>query len=131
MFLYEFEGKQLFREGGLPVPPGGVSSSPSEAVKIANEIGYPVVLKPQIRGGRRGKAGAIRFAENSEEVEKIANELFKLELYGEKVDKVLVEKKVNIKKEYYLSFLLDFYERKPILVFSTEGGIDIEEVAKK
>ncbi|MGQ4891131.1 MAG: ADP-forming succinate--CoA ligase subunit beta [Candidatus Njordarchaeia archaeon] len=130
MFLYEYEGKQLFREGGLPVPDGGVASSIDEAIKIANEIGYPVVVKPQIRGGKRGKAGAIRFAENDEELKKNIQDLFNLELHGEKVEKVLVEKKVSIKKEYYLAFLLDFYNRKPVAVFSTEGGIDIEEVAK-
>ena len=130
MFLYEYEGKKLFREAGLPVPPGEVASSPNEAIKIAKEIGFPVVLKPQIKGGRRGKAGAIKFANNEGEVEKFSKELFELELYGEKVEKILVEKKVNIKKEYYLSLLFDFYERRPVIVFSTEGGIDIEEVGR-
>ncbi len=130
MFLYEYEGKQLFREGGIPVPPGGVATSVDEALKIAKEIGYPVVVKPQVRAGKRGKAGAIRFAENDDELKAHVEDLLNLVLHGEKVEKVLVEKKVNIKKEYYLSFLLDFYSRKPIMIFSTEGGVDIEEVAR-
>ncbi len=130
MFLYEYEGKSLFREGGLPVPDGGVARSVDEAIKIAEEIGFPVVIKPQIRGGKRGKAGAIRFANNEQELKSHAEELFKLELHGEAVTRVLVERKVNIKKEYYLAFLLDFYNRKPVAVFSTEGGVDIEEVAR-
>mgnify|MGYP000468684072 CR=1 FL=1 len=130
MFLYEHEGKKLFSEFGIPIPAGEVVFSAEEALKIANNIGYPVVVKPQILGGRRGKAGAIRFAENDEELLKHVNEIFSLELYGEKVSRVLIEKKVDISHEYYLSYMMDFYERKPIIIFSTEGGIEIEEIAR-
>ena len=130
MFLYEHEGKEIFSQFGVPIPPNGVAYSVEEAAEIARKIGYPVVIKPQILGGRRGKAGAIRFADNDDELRKHVNELFNLELHGEKIQRILVEKKVNIAHEYYLSFLLDFYEKKPIVMFSTEGGIEIEEVAR-
>ncbi|MHA1617160.1 MAG: ADP-forming succinate--CoA ligase subunit beta [Candidatus Njordarchaeales archaeon] len=130
MFLYEHEGKQIFSEFGIPVPPGKVAFSVEEALNIAEEIGYPVVLKPQILGGRRGKAGAIRFAENPDDLRKNAEELFHMTLHGEKISRILVEKKVNIAHEYYLSLMVDFYEKKIIALFSTEGGIDIEEVAR-
>jgi len=130
MFLYEHEGKKIFAEHNIPVPPSGVAFSPEEALEIAKRVGYPVVVKPQILGGRRGKAGAIRFADNDDELMKHVNELFALELHGEKVERLLIEKKVNIVHEYYLSYMLDFYERRPIVMFSTEGGIEIEEVAR-
>jgi len=128
--LYEHEGKRIFYEFGIPIPPGKVAFSIEESLKIAEEIGYPVVLKPQILGGRRGKAGAIRFAENPDELKKHAKELFSMTLHGERVSRILVEKKVDIAHEYYMSLMVDFYERKIIALFSTEGGIDIEEVAR-
>ncbi|MHA1675751.1 MAG: ADP-forming succinate--CoA ligase subunit beta [Candidatus Njordarchaeales archaeon] len=131
MFLYEHEGKMLFHQNGISIPKGRVVYSPNEAINAAKEIGFPVVLKPQILGGKRGKAGAIRFANDEEETLKIARELFNMELYGEKIERLLVEKKVDIAHEYYLSLTVDFYSRKPILIFSTEGGISIEEVAKE
>ncbi len=130
MFLYEHEGKEIFQKYGIPIPPNGVAYSVEEALNIAKKIGYPVVIKPQILGGRRGKAGAIRFAENDDELINNAQELLSMDIRGEKVKRVLVEKKVNIAHEYYISFLMDFYERKPIVMFSTEGGIEIEEVAR-
>ena len=130
MFLYEHEGKEIFRKYGVPIPPNGIAYSVEDALSIAKKIGYPVVIKPQILGGRRGKAGAIRFAENDEELTKHANELLSMEIRRERVKRILVEKKVNIVHEYYLSYLMDFYERKPIVMFSTEGGIEIEEVAR-
>ncbi|MCR8433131.1 MAG: ADP-forming succinate--CoA ligase subunit beta [Crenarchaeota archaeon] len=131
MFLYEYEGKFLFQRLGIPTPPGKVANNLEEAVKIADEIGYPVVLKPQIIGGRRGRAGAIRFAENQQELRTNFEELSNLIIHGKKVEKILIEKKINIKHEYYVSFLLDFSHAKPVLIFSSEGGIEIEEIAAK
>ena len=131
MFLFEYEGKMLFQKAGIPTPKGKVADSLDEALKIAEEIGYPVVLKPQITGGRRGKAGAIRFVDNPDELKKNFSELINMRLHGKKVEKILIEKKVNIKHEYYLSFLLDFSTAKPIMIFSSEGGIEIEEIAAK
>lgn len=131
MFLFEYEGKMLFQKAGIPTPKGKVADSLDEALKIAEEIGYPVVLKPQITGGRRGKAGAIRFVDNPDELKKNFSELINMRLHGKKVEKILIEKKVNIKHEYYLSFLIDFSTAKPIMIFSSEGGIEIEEIAAK
>lgn len=131
MFLYEYEGKKLFKDWGIPVPLGDVASSVEEAINISKEIGFPVVVKPQVRAGKRGKAGAIRFANTEEELKQHVSELLLMELHGERIEKVLVEKKIDIQKEYYFSFLMDFYERKPIAIFSTEGGVDIEEVARE
>jgi len=121
----------LFQKAGIPTPKGKVADSLDEALKIAEEIGYPAVLKPQITRGRRGKAGAIRFVDNPDELKKNFSELINMRLHGKKVEKILIEKKVNIKHEYYLSFLLDFSTAKPIMIFSSEGGIEIEEIAAK
>ena len=131
MFLYEFEGKILFREKGLPLPDGRVVLDKDEAIRVASEIGYPVVLKPQIVGGKRGKAGAIRFAENEDELKRNFEELLGMEIRGKKVSQILIEKKVNIKREYYIAYLLDFSKARPICIFSSEGGIEIEEIAER
>lgn len=129
-FLYEFEAKEIFSEFNLPLPKSSVASSVSEAKEKAKDIGYPVTLKAQIKGGRRGKVGAIKFAENSQEVEDTARNLFTPTVHGQKVRKILVEKKVDIKEEYYLSLMLDFEQRQPVMIFSPEGGIEIEEIAE-
>ena len=131
MFLLEFEGKKLFKEFKIPVPDSDIATNVNEVLEIAERIGYPVVIKPQIPGGRRGRAGAIRFANDPSEAKKHAEELFKMTLYGHKVERVLVEKKINIAHEYYLSFLIDFESRSPVLLFSPMGGIEVEELARK
>ena len=131
MFLLEFEGKKLFKEFKIPVPDGDIATNVNEVLEIAERIGYPVVIKPQIPGGRRGRAGAIRFANDPNEAKKHAEELFKMTLYGHKVNRVLVEKKISIAHEYYLSFLIDFESRSPVLLFSPMGGIEVEELARK
>lgn len=131
MFLYEYEGKELFKERNIPIPEGSVVSNRDDAIRVASEIGYPVVLKPQIIGGRRGKAGAIRFIENEEELVKNFEELINMEMRGQKVSQILIERKVNIEREYYLAYLLDFSKARPICIFSSEGGIEIEEIAER
>ncbi len=131
MFLLEYEGKKLFKEGGIPVPEGDVASTLDQGLNIARKIGYPVVLKPQILGGRRGKAGAIRFADNEEEFIKHFNDLKSMTIRGTKVEKILVTKKVDIAHEYYLSYIVDFSKAMPLCIFSSEGGIEIEEIAEK
>lgn len=131
MFLYEYEGKRIFKEAELPVPPGDVAKDIETALKIARNIGYPVVLKPQITGGRRGKAGAIRFANNDDELKKHFEDLISKSIHGKRVQSILIERKVSIKHEYYLAFLLDFSKAAPLLMFSVEGGIEIEEIASR
>jgi len=92
MRLYEFEGKQLFAEAKIPIPPGKVASSAEEAVKAASELGYPVVIKSQVLTGGRGKAGGIQFADNEKQLWEKAKALFKLKIKGFPVEKLLIEK---------------------------------------
>lgn len=130
-FLYEHEGKEIFSEFGVPIPKGKVVSSTREAEATANDIGFSVVLKAQIKGGHRGQVGAIKFAENQEETVEKSKKLFKRKVHGQKVGKLLIEKKMEIKEEYYLSLMLDFEKRQPVMIFSREGGIEIEEIAER
>ena len=130
MKLYEFEGKQLFRNMGIPIPEGDVAASVAEAGVIADRIGFPVVLKSQILGGGRGKAGGIFFAETQDEVADAAGKLFGMAIAGEAVQKLLIEKKVDRAKEFYAGITLDPKQSLPMLMVSSKGGIDVEEVAQ-
>ncbi len=129
MKLLEHAGKELFSRYGIPVPEGKVVERKEELKNIS--IPFPWVMKAQVLVGGRGKAGGIKFANNMEEAEKIFDELMAMEIKGEKVRKVLVEKKLNIEKEYYLSFFLDRSSREYLMMFSYEGGVDIEAMAEK
>lgn len=131
--LFEHQGKDLLRAVGVPVPEGEVASTPQEAVEIARRIGKPVAIKAQVLTTGRFKAGGIKFAESLEEVERIAGEMLGREIKGLKVEKVLVEEKLEIDKEFFTSVTVsDSYKVKgPIILFSTEGGVDIEEVAER
>lgn len=128
--LYEYQGKQLLKGAKVPVPQGEVAISPEEARKIAEKIGKPVAVKAQIWAGGRGKAGGIKFAKDPQEAEKVARDLLGTEIKGLIVEKVLIEEKLEIDKEYYLGVIIDASRevRAPIVMFSTEGGIDIESV---
>lgn len=130
MKFYEYEAKQIFNFYGVPIPRGGVASSPREAREIASSIGRPVVLKVQVLIGGRGKAGGIRFASSPEEAEKIASELLASVFKGFEVDKVLVEERLSVKSEFYIGITIDRAARKFVAIASLEGGVDIEEVAK-
>jgi len=130
MKLYEFEGKQLFRNMGIPIPEGDVAASVAEACVIADRIGFPVVLKSQILGGGRGKAGGIFFAETQDEVADAAGKLVGMAIAGGAVQKLLIEKKVDRAKEYYAGITLDPKKFLPMLMVSAKGGIDVEEVAQ-
>jgi len=131
--LYEYQGKQLLREEGIPIPEGNVASTPKEAREIAQKIGKPVAIKAQIWATGRFKAGGIKFAETPNEAERIANKLLGSEIKGFRVKKVLVEEKLDIDKEFYAGVIVnDSYKVKgPVMIFSIEGGVDIEEVAAK
>ncbi|MHB1418112.1 MAG: ADP-forming succinate--CoA ligase subunit beta [Bacillota bacterium] len=127
MKLYEYMGKQLFAQYGIPVPRGQVVSDPETAGKVAEEIGS-VVLKSQILSGKRGKAGGILFANTPEEAREHAGKLLGTELKGLVVENILVEEKLQIDQEYYLSITLDGAARTPVILASAEGGMDIEDV---
>lgn len=131
MRLYEFEGKQLFAESKIPVPPGKVAASVDEAAKVAAEIGYPVVLKSQVLTGGRGKAGGIQFAADEAELRDKAARLFKLTIKGYPVEKLLVEKKLDAVGEYYLGVTIDRAHYQWAVIASASGGMDIEEVAAR
>jgi len=131
MKFYEYNVREIFSSEGIPISEGGLALSPSEAFEIASKIDSPVVLKSQVLTGGRGKAGGIRFADNPEEAKKIAEELYSKKIKGYSVNKILLVKKEDIKQEYYLGITINFQNRKTSLIFSTEGGIDIEELAVK
>ena len=131
MKLQEYQAKQMLREHGMPVPSGSAACTPEEAVKIAAEVGYPVVLKAQVRVAGRGKAGGIRFADDEEEAQSIAGTLLGSEVRGVTVERILVEAKAWMDRELYLSIVFDRDLPGYALLLSAEGGIDIEETAAK
>jgi succinyl-CoA synthetase (ADP-forming) beta subunit (EC 6.2.1.5) len=131
MKLYEYEARQIFEEFKIPVPKWGLASNVNEALKIAEEISFPVVVKAQVLVGGRGKAGGIKFANNREELIKVTNNILNLTIKGEKVSKVIISKYIEIKQELYLSVIMDRSARKPLILASKEGGMDIEQIAKE
>lgn len=131
MKFYEYNVRKIFNSEGITISDGCLALSPSEVFEIAKQIDSPVVLKSQVLAGGRGKAGGIRFATNPDQAKEIASELFLKEIKGYPVTKILVVKKENIKQEYYLGITINFQKRKTSLIFSTKGGIEIEELALK
>lgn len=131
--IYEYQGKEVLKEVGVPVPKGKVASSSEEVKKIAQEIGKPVAIKSQIWITGRFKSGGIKFANTPEEAEKLAGELLGTSIKGLLVEKVLVEEKLDVAKEFYVGVIVDASTKvkAPVLVFSTEGGVNVEEVAAR
>src|ERR671919_1172928 len=124
----EHHAKRLVAEAGLPVPRGAVVTGPDEAAAKAGELAGGVVLKAQVPTGGRGKAGAVRFADTPEEAGAVAAELLDMTVGGFPVSRLLVEERIEIRRELYAAVLDDAVSRGPLVLFSTEGGIDIEEV---
>jgi succinyl-CoA synthetase beta subunit len=127
--LYEFQGKQLFARYGIPVSEGRLATSPEEARAAAEELGGEVVVKAQVLTGGRGKAGGIKLAAGPDEAEARAAEIIGLDIRGHVVRRLWIERSSEIAKEYYLSLTFDRSAKKPLFMFTTQGGIDIEEVA--
>lgn len=130
MDLYEYQGKELFRRFGIPVSSGRLATSPAEARTAAQELGTPVVVKAQVLTGGRGKAGGIKVAETAVDAEACAREILGMDIRGHVVAKVWIEKASDIAREYYLSLTFDRSAKKPLFMFTTQGGMDIEEVAR-
>lgn len=130
MDLLEYQGKQFFGRFGLPVSPGFVAARSSEAVVVAERIGFPVVVKAQVHVGGRGKAGGIRLARNAEEAGAAADSILGMDIRGHTVGCVLVEEAAQIAAEYYVSFTLDRSARQYLGILSARGGVDIEAVAE-
>jgi len=128
--FYEYQGKDIFKKSGIPVPEGEVVKSPGEARKAAEKLGRPVVVKAQVWVGGRGKSGAVKFADTPDEAEKAAGEILGMEVKGLEVKQVLIEEKLDIAQEFYAGVIINSAQdvRGPVLMFSTEGGVDIESV---
>jgi succinyl-CoA synthetase beta subunit len=131
MDLYEYQGKELFRRFGIPVSEGRVATTPEEARTAAQELGGQVVVKAQVLTGGRGKAGGIKLADTPDEAEQHAEAILGMDINGHVVRKLWIESASDIAREYYLSLTFDRGEKRPLFMFTTEGGIDIEEVAEK
>ena len=130
MDLLEYQGKQLFARHGLAVSDGKAVKTVEDAVAAANEIGYPVVVKAQVLIGGRGKAGGVKLADNEEQAREHAASILDLDIKGHIVRTLWIEHASDIDTEYYASVLLDRGAKKPLVMFSTEGGVEIEEVAQ-
>jgi succinyl-CoA synthetase beta subunit len=126
--LHEYQGKELFRRYGIPVSDGVLATSPAEARAAAESIGAPVVVKAQVLIGGRGKAGGIKLASSPDEAEAHATDLG-MDIRGHTVAKVWIERASDIAREYYLSLTFDRSAKKPLFMFTIQGGMDIEEVA--
>jgi succinyl-CoA synthetase beta subunit len=128
--LHEYHSKRLFAAHGVPIPRGDVATTPQEARRIAEELGGPVVVKSQVLVGGRGKAGGIRLAQTPDEVEQVAGDILALEIKGLPVRKVLIDEAADIQQEIYLGIVVDRAKRRPTMMASSEGGVEIEEVAR-
>jgi succinyl-CoA synthetase beta subunit len=130
MKLHEYQAKKLFDKYGIPIPRGGVANTASEAKQIAEELGERVVIKSQVLVGGRGKAGGIRLANDPNEAKQLATKILGMEIKGLPVRKILVDEAVSIDREIYLGIINDRSSRCPIIIASSEGGVEIEEVAQ-
>jgi len=131
MKIHEYQSKAVFSKYRIPIPRGRIASTAQEARQIAEELGGRVVLKAQVLVGGRGKAGGIRLAKNPKEADDLATIVLGMEIKGLPVRKILVDEAVSIQKEIYLGITNDRSKRNPVIIASSEGGIDIEEVAKQ
>jgi succinyl-CoA synthetase beta subunit len=130
MKLYEYESKDIAKRYGVTTPRGRLVSTPEEAKCAASELGS-VVIKAQVLVGGRGLAGGVKVAENPEDAYAVAERLLSTSIRGERVEKLLVEEKVCISRELYLSLTVDRATRRPVYLVSEMGGVEIEELAKK
>jgi succinyl-CoA synthetase beta subunit len=129
--LYEYQGKELFRRFGIPVSEGRLATAPEEARSAAEELGGPVVVKAQVLTGGRGKAGGIKLADDPADAAAKAREILGLDIRGHVVRKLWIEQASEIANEYYLSVTFDRGVKKPLFMLTTEGGVEIEQVAEE
>jgi succinyl-CoA synthetase beta subunit len=129
--LYEYQGKQLFARFGIPVSAGRLATAPEEARAAAKAIGGPVVVKAQVLTGGRGKAGGVKLAKDPADAEAKARDILGLDINGHIVRKVWIEQASDIAKEYYLSITFDRGTKQPLFMLTTEGGVEIEQVARE
>ncbi len=129
MDLFEYQGKQFFKQFGMPVSDGEVAFTVQEAVDAAERLGTPVMVKAQVHTGGRGKAGGVKFAGTVEDVQEHATNILGLDINGHIVQRLWIEKASDISEEYYASFTLDRSAKKHLGMLSAEGGVEIETVA--
>jgi len=127
--LLEYQGKQLFARFGIPVSDGLVASTPAEARAAAEQLGDPVMVKAQVLVGGRGKAGGVKYAATPDDAEQHAQNILGMDIRGHVVHRVWIERASDIAREYYLSITFDRGAKRPLLMLTTAGGIDIEQVA--
>lgn len=130
MKLHEYQSKRIFAQYGIPIPEGDVATTPQEARAIAERLGGPVVIKSQVLVGGRGKAGGIKLARSPEEAEQVAGQILSLQIKGLPVRKVLVDRAADIRQEIYLGIVVDRAASRLVMMASSEGGVEIEEVAR-
>src|SRR5215218_8587184 len=130
MDLLEYQGKQLFQKHGVPVPDGRPATTVPEAVEAAEELGYPVVIKAQVQIGGRGKAGGIKLARDRAEAQENATAILGMDIRGYTVHELYVEKASEIDEEYYAAIVFDRSAKKPMVMLSRMGGMDVEQVAE-
>lgn len=129
MKIHEYQAKKILRGCGVPVPAGEVCSTPAKAIKVAEKMGLPVVIKSQVLVGGRGKAGGVKLARTLEDTKSLAKEILGMDIKGEKVRKVLVEQALDIAREVYLGIIIDRARKKTVFMVSAAGGVEIEQVA--
>src|SRR5919198_3253728 len=129
--LFEYQGKELFRRYGIPVSEGRLATTPDEARAAAEELGGQVVVKAQVLTGGRGKAGGIKLADDPDDARAKAEQILGLDIRGHVVRKIWIEQASEIAKEYYLSLTFDRGEKRALFMFTTEGGVEIEEVVER
>jgi len=127
--LHEFQAKRIFAQHGVPIPQGEVATSAAQAREIAQRLGLPVVIKSQVLVGGRGKAGGVKLARTADEAEALADQILGMNIKGYTVKRVLVDQAADIQDEIYLGMVVDRARRRVVMMASSEGGVDIEQVA--
>lgn len=130
MKIHEYQARQIFAENGIPVPAGDMAATPIEAEAIARQLGTPVMVKAQVHVGGRGKAGGIRYAKDAAAARAAARDILGTDIKGLSVEKVLISEAEDIVTEAYAGIILDRATKKPVIMVSPAGGVDIEEVAE-
>lgn len=131
MQLYEFQAKKVFQQNGIPIPKGRLARTAKDAAKVAEELGDALVIKAQVLTGGRGLAGGVKFADSPEQAEKIASGILRSVIRGERPRAVLVEERLKPLRELYTGVTYDFRRKRPVVISSSQGGVDIETVSRE
>ncbi|UCD09998.1 MAG: acetate--CoA ligase family protein [Dehalococcoidales bacterium] len=131
MKLYEYEGVELFKQGGIPVPDFAIATTAEEAREKANAIGVPLLIKAQVLTGGRYLAGGVRTVDSLDRIEETARRILSSKIRGLPVNKVMLAASVDVTREYYCSITIDDYHGTPLVIFSAEGGVDINQIAQE